>query len=112
MKPLFAFALALNPLIVFAQVTATNDNTLVTGIATLNQNIPTAVPVVAMFGIGLVCELVMRIWPTKKPKSFLIMISSVLTGIGTVCTKLSALVDQVVQNVKDPVESVPTDETK
>ena len=110
MKPLFAFALALNPLVVLAQVTASGDSTLVSTVSKINEGMPTSVPVIAMFGIGLLAELIMRVWPTKKPKSFLIMISAVLKGVGSICQKASDLVDQVVQNLKD--DTAKTDEKK
>lgn len=103
MKPILATLIFSSPLIVLAQevVTASGDSKVLTTLNSINENMPTSVPVVAMFGIGLAVELIMRAWPTKKPKSFLIMISAVLKGVGEVCAKASGLVDQVVQNIKE-----------
>lgn len=62
-----------------------------------------ALLVVLMF----MSELVMRLWPTAKPKSWLLFVSDVLhkvsaliVKLGELLSKLSTLLDGFIQNIK------------
>jgi hypothetical protein len=89
------FLIFLCPFFVFAQ-----------DVPVLNQIdslIPTSFSPMIIMAVAFVLELVMRAWPTAKPKSFLIMISSALKSLSNITLKLSDLADKLVQNIKpDP----------
>lgn len=63
--------------------------------------IPTELPVWALVAAGLLAEAVMRLWPTAKPKSFLLMGAKLLKSVSDLLEKASGLVDKVAQNVKE-----------
>lgn len=66
----------------------------------IDKAIPTEIAAWVLGLIGVAIELLMRLVPTAKPRSVLILISSGLAGLGSIFSKLSALLDKVVQNVK------------
>ena len=68
----------------------------------IEGKIPLSLPAAAAILIALLSELALRVWPSKKPKSLLLLVSLVLGKTGSICTKLSGLLDQVVQNIKEP----------
>lgn len=63
--------------------------------------IPSDVPGWMIMAIVFAAELAMRFWPTVKPKSFLLLGSQVLSLVGQGFAKISALLDKIIQNLKD-----------
>ena len=98
MKSFLTTIIFLAPLSLFAQ-----------DVPVLNQIdnlMPTSLSPMIIMAIVFVLELVMRAWPTAKPKSFLILISSSLRFISSITLKLSDLADKVIQNIKpDPTDA-------
>lgn len=89
------------PLLLVAQEVAPD----VSFLEKLNSLIPTSANPMVIMAVVFVLELVMRAWPTAKPKSFLILISSSLKLIASIAIKLSDLADKFIQNIKpDPNE--------
>ena len=66
--------------------------------------IPDAMPAIILTIVAFLAELLMRVVPTSKPRSILLVISGLFSGIGMVFTKLSVLADNLVQNIKDPTD--------
>lgn len=62
--------------------------------------LPDSVPAWALVVTAFIIEGVMRIWPTAKPKSLLLIVSSILNVLAQIFTKLSKLCDSVLQNTK------------
>lgn len=86
-----------------AVITAsTMTSSVVDTLKEVEGKIPVSLPLAATILIALLSEVALRIFPTKKPKSLLLLVSSVLGVIGSISTKISNLLDQVVQNIKDP----------
>lgn len=80
---------------------ATSSNVM-TAIQNAVNSLPTAIPAWILAVIGFLVELLLRFYPTLKPKSLLIYASSFLSLISSGFLKLSGILDQVAQNVNDP----------
>lgn len=50
-------------------------------------------------GIGVVVELILRVIPTDKPKSLLLLAANILHGVSAILEKLASLLDQVLQRL-------------
>lgn len=80
-------------------------NAAVAAIDAFAAKIPVAVPSLILGILVFLSELLMRFVPTVKPRSLLIVVGNLFSGIGLVFTKLSKLADNLVQNLKDPADS-------
>lgn len=60
-----------------------------------------------LVGLVFLVELLMRVIKTDKPRSLLILVAAVFQALGSIFTKLSGLLDKVVQNTKDQNASAP-----
>ena len=100
MKSFSIVAFLLFPFFAFAQ-----------DVPVLNQIdslIPASLSPIILVGLAFLAEAVMRVWPTAKPRSFLIMIASALKSISNIAMKLSDMADKIVQNLKpDPSVEKP-----
>jgi hypothetical protein len=74
-------------------------------VTSIGAHIPSTLPVWLLGVIAFGAELVMRFWPTAKPKSLLLFIGAFFSGIGAIFDKSSALLDTVAQNIKDDSSS-------
>jgi hypothetical protein len=74
---------------------------VVEAVQKVGNAIPESLPAWALMGLVLIGELVMRLFPTAKPKSFLLAGSWLFSAVANVFTKASKLLDEVVQNLKD-----------
>ncbi len=74
----------------------------------VDSKIPDSIPPwlvgVASFFIG---DVGLRLFPTAKPKSLILLIAAIFGLLGSIFSKLSGLADNLVQNVKDPAPPVP-----
>jgi hypothetical protein len=75
----------------------------------LAAKIPAELPALVIGILVFLAELVMRLIPTVKPRSLLIIVGNLFAGVGLIFTKLSKLADNLVQNLKDPGESEKKD---
>ena len=66
------------------------------------DKIPNAFPAIIMTILAFFLELCVRIWPTVKPRSLFMTMAAAFGLIGLGCVKISHLLDQVVQNLKEP----------
>ncbi len=100
MMLLFCFYLA------FADTTTSSTTTTIVGQAALNSvsgavdKIPTAIPVTFTLVFGFVIEMIMRFIPTAKPRSIFLLIAQMFSLVGKGFTKISDLLDLLVQNIK------------
>jgi hypothetical protein len=83
-----------------AQVEAKGQKAAAT-LQSVSDKIPLSVPAWALAIITFLIELAMRFFPTVKPRSLFILVSQIFGLIGSIFSKLSSLLDQVVQNVKE-----------
>lgn len=67
----------------------------------LNDKVPAAIPGAVLTVIIFVIEMSMRLFPTVKPRSLFIMIGKLFGLVGSLFLKLSALLDTLVQNLKE-----------
>lgn len=110
MKFLFlVFALMFTSL-VFAQdatpIAQSPGASVVLALNSANERIPAALPATVLAVIGFLVELSVRFLPTSKPRSLFLVVASIFGLIGTIFTKISGLLDSVVQNLKaDPADS-------
>lgn len=65
------------------------------------QSLPVSLPTAALTILGVLSEIGMRVWPTAKPKSWFLVLSSVFGILGSIFSKVSGLLDNVAQNVKE-----------
>lgn len=79
-------------------------NAAVAAIDAFAGKIPVVVPSLILGILVFLAELLMRFVPTVKPRSLLIVVGNLFSGIGLVFTKLSLLADNLVQNLKDPTD--------
>jgi hypothetical protein len=63
--------------------------------------LPSELPAWAGVLIAFIFELLLRIWPTAKPKSLLLVVLNILKAIEKIFEKLVLLLDGILQNVKD-----------
>lgn len=110
----FAFALTLSfcvtpdlfaadagvPVIVASPV----PNAAVAAVQHFGAQLPDALPAIILTIVAFLAEILMRIVPTVKPRSLLIIVGNLFSGIGLIFTKLSLLADNLVQNLKDPTD--------
>lgn len=89
-------------LMVVPTPSATSD--VVSFLGNIESQIPVSLPAAAVIILALLSEIALRVFPTKKPKSLLLVVSAVLGKLGSIFTKVSGLLDQVIQNIKDPEE--------
>lgn len=97
-------AIALFSVFVFAQVPSPSpvlDGALGAVSHAVDQ-IPSAFPAWMIAILAAVAELCLRIFPTVQPKSIFIYAGSVCALLGAGLMKISGLIDQIVQNLKDP----------
>jgi hypothetical protein len=73
---------------------------IVEGLQAAEKKIPAAIPAWLLGSIIFAIELGARAVPTAKPKSLLLLISTALSVLGSMLTKLSSLLDSLLQNVK------------
>lgn len=100
MKPFYA--LVLFPVMSFAQSAVTSTDTSAVGALTkYTEMIPASAPAFVTVGAVIVCDLIMRFWPTQKPKSVLLLIASVFHSFAALVSKMSTYLDSAVQNLKD-----------
>ena len=85
-----------------AQVSAdaTMGSGVIDSINKVNDSMPAAIPATILTIIVFLIEMCMRFFPTLKPRSLLIMVSSVLLSLSKLLLKLSGLADNIVQNLK------------
>ena len=70
----------------------------------LNDKMPAAIPGTVLSILVFVIEMVMRLYPTAKPKSLFIVAASGLALVGSLFIKISKLLDSVAQNLKPDEE--------
>jgi hypothetical protein len=77
-------------------------------IAGLADKIPGGIPAALASVLGIVSEIAMRLWPTAKPKSWLLLVAKIGHLIADLCRgaaalveKASGLLDNVAQNIKE-----------
>lgn len=101
MKPFYA--LVLFPVMSFAQsaVTSSDTSVAVDTLTKYTEMIPASAPAFVTVGLVVVCDLIMRVWPTYKPKSVLLLIASVFHSFAALVSKISGYLDSAVQNLKD-----------
>ena len=63
--------------------------------------IPSGASMLIVAIVGFLGEMILRLWPTAKPQSIAIWISSVLKSLAGLFEKLSKFLDGFVQNLKD-----------
>lgn len=95
------YTLILFPLFSFAQTVTSGDITAVTTLNDLADKVPASAPAFVTVGLVILCDLIMRVWPTKKPKSVLLLIASVFRAFADLVNKISNFLDTAVQNLKD-----------
>lgn len=66
------------------------------------DKIPLTLPSWFFVLLAFVVDLIMRAWPSVKPRSIFILIGQVFGLIGDGFKKISSLLDLIVQNLKDP----------
>lgn len=64
------------------------------------KKIPVEIPAWLLGSLIFAIELGARAVPTSKPKSLLLLLSQGLSALGSILTKLSALLDKLLQNLK------------
>lgn len=111
MKYLFSVSLFL---LIFSCFFALADNAVVpveasnakavTVLQSVEHAIPLSLPAGILLAVSFLGELLVRLVPSSKPRSLLLVVSAVLNLVSSIFSKASALLDQVVQNVKDPVK--------
>lgn len=70
-------------------------------ILSIVDKIPAELPGWAPWILPFVLEVVLRVWPTAKPKSLLLTFSAICKALSLGLEKLSSLADKIAQNVKD-----------
>lgn len=96
-------AIALFSIFVFAQVPeAPPVAPSLVKVSQAIDKIPVALPAWALAVLAFLTELGLRFYPTIKPKSLLIYAASLIGLLGAGFMKISSLLDQVIQNIKDP----------
>ena len=50
----------------------------------------------ALAGVAIALEFVLRLLPTEKPKSILLLVSGVCKAVGSVFTVASSIIDRVI----------------
>lgn len=71
----------------------------------VNSIIPSSLSGWVLGLIAFVVELLMRIVPTAQPRSLFILVANFFNLIGSIFTKISVLLDSVVQNLSPPSSS-------
>lgn len=66
-----------------------------------DSKVPVSIPAWILGSIAAVAEVGLRLYPTAKPKSLLLLIAMGFSLVGSIFGKLSGLVDSVAQNVKE-----------
>lgn len=66
----------------------------------VDSKIPDSIPPVAVGVLVFLIEAGARLYPSAKPKSLLLLVSSVFGLIGSIFSKVSGLLDGLVQNIK------------
>lgn len=66
----------------------------------VDQKIPDAIPPVAIGVLVFLIEAGARLYPSAKPKSLLLLVASIFGLIGSIFSKISGLLDGIVQNIK------------
>lgn len=101
---MFSFAQDVAPAVPVAQSTGAQ---IVLALNHANDAVPAALPSTVLAIVVFLIEMAMRFLPTSKPRSLFILIGSIFGLLGTIFTKLSGLLDNVVQKLKpDPTETV------
>lgn len=96
---LFVFSLGE---LAFAQTTTTMvHQATLDSVNSAVDKIPDAIPAGILLVIAFAMELLMRFVPTSQPRSLILFIGMLFNSLGKGLMKLSALADQIVQNVKD-----------
>lgn len=85
---------------------------VITALTNANNAVPAALSATVLAIISFaISEIGMRVFPTAKPKSWFIAAGAIFGSIGSLFTKISVLLDSLVQNLKDdpapPVAIVP-----
>lgn len=65
------------------------------------DKIPTALSAGVLAMIAIIIELGLRFFPTARPKSLFLMLAQVTGYIGVGFTKISNILDSIVQRLKD-----------
>ena len=66
------------------------------------SKIPSSIPAWVLGVLVFFVEMIMRVWPTVKPRSLFILVGQLFGALGDGFKKISALFDIVVQNLKEP----------
>lgn len=74
---------------------------VVQSVSSVVDKIPSSMPAWVLAIVAFLVELAMRFWPTIQPRSVFIMVGQLFGVIGLGFQKISSLLDQVVQNIKD-----------
>ncbi len=94
--------------VVNGQVPPSSTTTTIMGENTINavqgavDKIPAAIPSAILLVITFIIEMLMRFLPTSKPRSIFLLASAMFNLVGTGFLKISTLLDQLVQNIKEP----------
>jgi hypothetical protein len=97
-----ALVLFFSPILAFAEELVVVEPGIVLFLQKMIDLIPGGLPTVVSTALYFVCDLIIRLKPTVKPKSLFLVIAKCFNMAGTLLTKISALLDKVVQNLKDP----------
>lgn len=73
----------------------------------IDDAIPGDIAVWLLTALALLAELLMRMFPTLKPKSLLLLVAKIFTSVGSIFTKISSLLDKIAQNIKEPKKEEP-----
>jgi hypothetical protein len=71
----------------------------------VDSKIPVSIPAWILGSVAAVAEVGLRLYPSAKPKSLLLLIALGFSLIGSIFSKASGLLDSIAQNVKDPTPS-------
>lgn len=79
------------------------DGAVVDALTQVNEKVPAALPMGVLAIVIMLIEMGMRLVPTVKPRSLFITLAKVLGVVGSLCTKVSNILDSIVQNLKPEV---------
>jgi hypothetical protein len=70
-------------------------------IQSIVDKIPESMPGYLLAMFVFLIEMMMRLWPTIKPRSLLILVGNLVGLLGTGFIRISKLLDMLVQNLRD-----------
>jgi hypothetical protein len=101
-KILGFITVALFSVFVFAQSADVVPAPSLVAVSHAVDKIPAALPAWVLAVLAFLTEVGLRFYPTVQPKSLLIYAASLIGLLGAGFVKISNLLDQVIQNIKDP----------